>query len=231
MSDWRLVRVGDASIVVEFAQEIDPAVNARALAVGEAVRAARHPGVLDVVEGYCSVAVAFDPLRTAIEPLVADLEAAAERAPAAAAAAAEVTLPVCYGGSHGPDLEAVAAFAGCSPEEAAALHHGATYRVYMLGFLPGFAYMGSVDPRIAVPRRSRPRLRVPAGSVGIARFQTGVYPVEAPGGWHLIGRCPLRTFDPGASNPFLLQPGCAVRFAPITEAEYRRAEGCQAAPA
>ena len=92
MSDWRLVRVGDASIVVEFAQEIDPAVNARALAVGEAVRAARHPGVLDVVEGYCSVAVAFDPLRTAIEPLVADLEAAAERAPAAGAAAAEVTL-------------------------------------------------------------------------------------------------------------------------------------------
>ena len=231
MSDWRLVRVGDASLVVEFAQEIDPAVNARALAVGEAVRAARHPGVLDVVEGYCSVAVAFDPLRTAIEPLIADLEAAAERAPAEGAAAAEVTLPVCYGGGYGPDLEAVAAFAGCSAAEAAALHHGAAYRVYMLGFLPGFAYMGSVDSRIAVPRRSRPRLRVPAGSVGIARFQTGVYPVEAPGGWHLIGRCPLKMFDPGASNPFRLQPGCAVRFVPITEAEYRRAEGCQAAPA
>ena len=222
MSDWRLVRVGDASIVVEFAQEIDPAINARALAVGNAVRAARHPGVLDVVEGYCSVTVAFDPLRTAIEPLVAAIGEAAEHEPANGASAAEVELPVCYGGSHGPDLEAVAAFAGCSAAEVAALHHGATYRVYMLGFLPGFAYMGSVDPRIAVPRRSRPRLRVPAGSVGIARFQTGVYPVEAPGGWHLIGRCPRKTFDPGASNPFLLQPGCAVRFVPITEAEYRR---------
>ena len=228
MSDWRLVRVGDASIVVEFAQEIDPAINARALAVGDAVRAARHPGVLDVVEGYCSVTVAFDPLRTAIEPLVAAIEEAAEHEPANGAPAVEVELPVCYGGSHGPDLDAVAAFAGCSPAEAAALHHGATYRVYMLGFLPGFAYMGSVDPRIAAPRRSRPRLRVPAGSVGIARFQTGVYPVEAPGGWHLIGRCPLRTFDPGASNPFLLQPGCAVRFVPITEAEYCRAEGAPA---
>ena len=222
MSDWRLVRVGDASIVVEFAQKIDPAINAHALAVGNAVRAGDHSGVLDVVEGYCSVTVAFDPLRTAIEPLVAAIEEAAERTPANGAEAAEVELPVCYGGSHGPDLEAVAAFAECSPAEVAALHHGATYRVYMLGFLPGFAYMGSVDPRIAVPRRSRPRLRVPAGSVGIARFQTGVYPVEAPGGWHLIGRCPLRTFDPGASNPFLLQPGCAVRFVPITEAEYRR---------
>lgn len=228
MSDWRLVRVGDASIVVEFAQQIDPAINARALAVGDAVRAARYPGVLDVVEGYCSVTVAYDPLRTAIEPLVAAIEEAAERAPANGAAAAEVELPVCYGGSHGPDLEAVAAFAGCSPAEVAALHHAAAYRVYMLGFLPGFAYMGSVDPRIAVPRRSRPRLRVPAGSVGIARFQTGVYPVEAPGGWHLIGRCPRRTFDPDASNPFLLQPGCAVRFVPISEAEYRRAEAEQA---
>lgn len=224
MSDWRLVRVGDASIVVEFAQEIDPAINARALAVGNAVRAARHPGVRDVVEGYCSVTVVYDPLRTALEPLVAAIEEAAERAPANGATEAEVELPVCYGGRHGPDLEAVAVFAGCSPAEVAALHHGATYRVYMLGFLPGFAYMGSVDPRIAVPRRSRPRLRVPAGSVGIARFQTGVYPLEAPGGWHLIGRCPLKTFDPGASNPFLLQPGCAVRFVPITEAEYRRVE-------
>ena len=228
MSDWRLVRVGDASLVVEFAQEIDPAINARALAVGNAVRSARHPGVLDVVEGYCSVTVAFDPLRTALEPLVAAIEEAADRAPASGEASAEIELPVCYGGSHGPDLAAVAAFAGSSPAEVAALHHGATYRVYMLGFLPGFAYMGSVDPRIAVPRRSRPRLRVPAGSVGIARFQTGVYPVEAPGGWHLIGRCPRKTFDPAAANPFLLQPGCTVRFVPITEAEYR---GAQVGPA
>lgn len=224
MNDWRLVRVGDATVVVEFEQKIDPAVNARALAVGDAIRNASHPGVLDVVEGYCSVTVAFDPLRTAVEPLIADLEAAADGAPAGGAAAAEVTLPVCYGGRHGPDLAAVAAFADCSEAEVVALHHGATYRVYMLGFLPGFAYMGSVDRRIAVPRRGRPRLRVPAGSVGIAGLQTGVYPVDAPGGWHLIGRCPRKTFDPDAPEPFLLRHGCAVRFAPITEEEYRRAE-------
>ena len=225
MNDWRLLRVGDASVVVEFERKIDPAVNARALAVGAAIRAARHPGVLDVVESYCSVTVAFDPLRTAVEPLIANLEAAAGCEPVAGAEAHEVTLPVCYGGGHGPDLGAVAAFAGCSEAQVVALHAGAAYRVYMLGFLPGFAYMGSVDSRIAAPRRSRPRLRVPAGAVGIAGFQTGVYPLEAPGGWNLIGRCPVRTFDLEARRPFLLQPGCTVRFAAITDAEYRRSEG------
>ena len=224
MSDWRLVRVGDAALALEFEQKIDPAVSARVLAVGDAVRTARHPGVLDVVEGYASVTVAFDPLRTSVEPLVADLEAAADGAPADDAPVMEVELPVCYGGRHGPDLGAVAAFAGCSEADVVALHHGATYRVYMLGFLPGFAYMGSVDTRLAMPRRSRPRLRVPAGSVGIAGFQTGVYPVAAPGGWQLVGRCPRKTFDPAAPNPFLLQHGCTVRFVPITEAEYSRAE-------
>ena len=228
MSDWRLVCVGDASVVVEFERKIDPAVNARALAVGAAIRAARHPGVLDVVESYCSVTVAFDPLRTAVEPLIANLEAAAGRAPVAAAEVHEVTLPVCYGGRHGPDLGAVAAFAGCSEAEVVALHTGAAYRVYMLGFLPGFAYMGAVDARIAAPRRSRPRVRVPAGAVGIAGLQTGVYPLEAPGGWNLIGRCPVRTFDLEARNPFLLQPGCTVRFAAITDAEYERSSGSHA---
>lgn len=228
MSDWRLFRDGDAALVVEFEQKIDPAINARALAVGNAMRAARLPGVLDVVEGYCSVTVAFDPLRTAIEALVAELETAAAREPAGGVGEEEVALPVCYGGRHGPDLAAVAAFAGCSEADVAALHHQTVYRVYMLGFLPGFAYMGSVDARIAIPRRSRPRLRVPAGSVGIARLQTGVYPLDAPGGWHLIGRCPLRMFDPDAPNPFRLQPGCAVRFTPITSAEYDRAQRTRA---
>ena len=228
MSGWRLLRVGDASVVVEFEQKMDPAVNARALAVAAAIRAARHPGVLDVVEGYCSVTVAFDPLRTAVEPLISNLEVEAVRAPLAGTAGDTVTLPVCYGGRHGPDLAALAAHAKCTEAEVVALHAGAMYRVYMLGFLPGFAYMGSVDPRIAVPRRSRPRLRVPAGAVGIAGFQTGVYPLEAPGGWNLIGRCATRTFDLESRRPFLLQPGCTVRFEAITDEEYRRSGGTHA---
>lgn len=224
MNGWTLSRVGDASLVVEFEQRIDPAVNARALAVGAAIRAARHPGVLDVVEGYCSLTVAFDPLRTAVEPLIADLEAAAAREPQAEPPAREVTLPVCYGGAYGPDLGAVANFAGCSEAEVVSLHTGAAYRVYMLGFLPGFAYLGSVDPRIRAPRLRRPRQRVPAGAVGIAGSQTGVYPLESPGGWNLVGRCPRRLFDPGADNPFLLEPGCTVRFEAITAADCERPE-------
>ena len=220
MDGWKLTRVGDAALAVEFEQRIDPAVNARALAVGAALRAARLAGVLDVVEGFCTVTVVFDPLRPDVRRVAAQLETAAGRESGPVEAGSEVALPVCYGGRHGPDLEQVAAFADCSADEVVALHSSAVYRVYMLGFLPGFAYLGSVDARIAIPRRRSPRLRVPAGSVGIAGLQTGVYPLEAPGGWHLIGRCPLRIFDLERAEPFRLRGGHRVRFEPITEAEY-----------
>ena len=220
MDGWTLTRVGDAALAVEFEQRIDPAVNARALAVGAALRAARHAGVLDVVEGFCSVTVVFDPLRTDLPRVAAALETAAGRRPGSVAAGREVVLPVCYGGRDGPDLAQVAAFAGCSTDEVVARHSSAVYRVYMLGFLPGFAYLGSVDPRIAAPRRRSPRLRVPAGSVGIAGRQTGVYPLEAPGGWNLIGRCPVRIADLDRAEPFRVLAGQRVRFEPITEAEY-----------
>ena len=219
MDGWTLTRVGDAALAVEFEQRIDPAVNARALAVGAALRAARHAGVLDVVDGFCSVTVVFDPLRTDVRRVAAELETAAGRR-GRVEAGREVALPVCYGGRHGPDLAHVAAFTGCSADEVVALHSGAVYRVYMLGFLPGFAYMGAVDPRIAAPRRRSPRLRVPAGSVGIAGRQTGVYPLEAPGGWQLIGRCPVRIADLERAEPFRVQAGHQVRFEPITAAEY-----------
>ena len=223
MGDWRLTRAGDAAVAVEFEQTIDPAVNARALAVGAALRAARHPGVLDVVDGFCTVTVVFDPLRTDLRRVTADIERAAERRSGVVEEGGEVGLPVCYGGSHGPDLAQVAAFAGCRAEEVVALHSGTPYRVYMLGFLPGFAYLGTVDARIATPRRSSPRLRVPAGSVGIAGLQTGVYPLEAPGGWQLIGRCPIRLFDVERAEPFRLRAGQRVRFEPITASQYRQA--------
>ena len=229
MNDWTLQRVGDSTLVLAFEERMDPQINARALAAGAAVRAARHAGVRDVVEGYCTVTVSFDPLRTTVERLAAELEAAAGRDAAPAGGADAVTLPVCYGGRHGPDLGAVAAHAGCSESEVIELHCRPVYRVYMLGFLPGFAYLGAVDPRIAMPRRARPRVRVPAGSVGIARFQTGVYPQPAPGGWQLVGRCPLPLFDPGAPQSFRLRPGGAVRFEPVAEDDYRRLSDAEAA--
>jgi inhibitor of KinA len=167
------------------------------------------------------VAVYFDPLHTDYDALVACVEREAGQ-PAAAPSAARTPLriPVCYGGDCGPDLAAVAAFARMSETEVVRLHAGATYRVFMLGFVPGFAYLGVVDQRIAVPRHATPRVRVPAGSVGLAGVQTGVYSAETPGGWQLIGRTPLKPFDPARSEPFLMKAGDAVQFFPIDRAEY-----------
>ena len=131
---------------------------------------------------------------------------------------------VCCGGSLGPDLAEVAAFAGCSQDEVVALHGSRTYRVYLVGFVPGFPYMGTVDPRIAMPRRATPRVKVPAGSVGIAGEQTGIYPTETPGGWRLIGRTPIRLFDAGREPPCLFEAGARVRFTPMTRDAFERGE-------
>ena len=223
---WTLTRIGDSAIVVAFEQRIDPAINARVIRVARAVRRSRHGGVRDVVDSFCAVTVHFEPLHTDIEALARDLEASAAREPAAreddAGAARQMTVPMCYGGARGPDLGDVARFGGCSEADVVAHHAGRSYRVYMLGFLPGFAYMGSVDPRIAVPRRRTPRLRVPAGAVGIAGPQTGIYPVDAPGGWQLIGQTPVRAFALDRADPFLLRAGDIVRFEPIGEESFRR---------
>ena len=133
-----------------------------------------------------------------------------------------IEVPVCYGGELGPDLEDVARAVALSPAEVIARHSAPAYRVYLLGFTPGFPYLGGMDPRLACPRLSSPRVRVPAGSVAIAGAQTGVYSVESPGGWRLLGRTPLRLFDPdpGARRPFLLAPGDGLRFVPVDRARF-----------
>jgi inhibitor of KinA len=131
-------------------------------------------------------------------------------------------IPVCYAPEYALDLDAVSRASECAPDEVVSRHAGVEYRVYMLGFLPGFPYLGLVDERIAVARRSTPRPYVPAGSVGIAGRQTGIYPIESPGGWQIIGRTPLRLFDPEAGTPPLLRPGDRVRFVPIDAARFAR---------
>ncbi|HVC20690.1 MAG TPA: 5-oxoprolinase subunit PxpB [Vicinamibacterales bacterium] len=227
----RIVGAGDSTLIVEFEARVSPAVNARALAVARAIAAAGFAGVRDIVPTYCSVAVSFDPLRTDVTALGAALEEAAARpAPRGRRTPAPIEIPVCYGGTFGPDLPEVARRAGCPEEEVVRLHTARVYRVYMLGFVPGFAYLGRVDDRIAVPRHATPRVRVPARSVGIAGFQTGIYPTETPGGWQLIGRTPLEPFDLGRAQPCLLQAGDAVRFVPISAGEFARLSG-EAAPA
>lgn len=137
-----------------------------------------------------------------------------------------VEIPVCYGGEYGPDLSFVAEHNGLSPEEVIAIHSGGTYLVYMLGFLPGFAYMGGMDERIATPRLASPRARIPAGSIGIAGGQTGIYPLASPGGWQLIGRTPVKMFAmEGETGKFALSAGDRVKFVPISEEQYREMEG------
>jgi inhibitor of KinA len=220
---FRIVPAGESALVVEFEERIDPVVNDRAIALADGLQAAAIPGVRDVVPTYRSVAVFFDPLRTNYDALVDRLEIEVAK-PAAAATAARVPIriPVCYGGDFGPDLPAVAAFASASEAQVIAMHTAIEYRVFMLGFVPGFAYMGIVDDRIAMPRHSTPRVRVPLGTVGIAGVQTGIYPAETPGGWQLIGRTPLKPFDADRAEPFLLRAGDRVRFYAIDRAEYER---------
>lgn len=204
-------------LLVELEPAIDPVVNERAIVLAARLRQREARGVRDVAPGYCTIGVHFDPLQTDLAALehaiqaeysaIETLDTIADRPP--------IEIPVQYGGDAGPDLTAVARFAGCSEDDVIARHTQRIYRVYMLGFIPGFSYMGRVDPSIAAPRHRVPRERVPAGSVGIAGGQTGVYPVESPGGWQLIGRTTTVMFDANRSRPSLLSAGDLVRFVPV----------------
>jgi inhibitor of KinA len=214
---------GEGGLVVELGDGIDPAVNARVHGLARAVRERLGDRVIEVVPTYRSLLVRHDPLRVPRRALQREIEALVaklpERSADPAAAARTVHVPACYGGELGPDLEDVARHAGLEPREVIRLHASASYLVYMLGFTPGFPYLGGMSPRIATPRLDAPRERVPAGSVGIGGAQTGIYPVESPGGWRIIARTPLRLFDPGAAWPFLLAPGDRLRFVPVERGE------------
>lgn len=218
---FRVCPAGDSGWLIELPERIDAEVNTRAIRIARAVQAAGLP-VTDVVVGYRSVMVYVDPLADAAAGIERRLhEIASDPPDADTVPTATVDVPVCYDGGFGPDLQDIAAFAGCSVEEVIRRHLAVEYRVFVVGFVPGFAYMASVDPTIAAPRRSSPRLKVPAGSVAIAAGQTGIYPAETPGGWSLIGRCPIRPYDPARAEPFLFHPGDTVRFTRISEPAYR----------
>ena len=224
---------GDSAVILQLEagapqrrNEIDAEINDRAIGIAEGVRQRRIRGVRDVVPTFRSVAVFFDPLSTDLNVIIEALEERSHRQqPREAGRVVEV--PVVYGGDAGPDLASIADAAGLTPEAVVTLHASRAYRVFMLGFLPGFPYMAPVDEAIAAPRRPTPRARVAAGSVGIAGRQTGIYPRESPGGWQIIGRTPLELFDAGKTPPALLAPGDTVRFVPV---ESDRAEGVRLKP-
>lgn len=203
---------------------MDPAVSARVLAAAERLGAAAIPGVVDVVPGYDTLMVAYDPLQIAGD-VVRDWIAGAIDGLGVAHTGRRVEIPVLYDPEVAPDLEALAAEKNLTVAELVALHTAPEYRCYLLGFRPGFPFLGGLDPRLVAPRLSSPRLRVPAGSVGIGGAQTGVYPVESPGGWRLIGRTPLRLFDPARVEPFLVRAGDTVRFVVIDRAAFDRGAG------
>jgi inhibitor of KinA len=226
LSDPRFFPMGDQALIVEFGERIDPALSARIAALAVQLRESRPIGVLDIVPAYTTLALHYDP--AAVGAGTSPYDALAEtigtwletQSADTIAPGRQVEIPVCYGGAFGEDLEALARSHGLGVEEAIALHSGATYHVHMLGFVPGFAYLGGLDARLATPRRETPRPRIPAGSVAIAGEQTAIYPLATPGGWHIIGRTPLQLFTPAASPPSLLNAGDTVRFRPITAQEF-----------
>lgn len=221
MTAARICPVGDLALNVEFADEISPAVNAQIRAFTGALARAALPGVVEIVPTYRSVTVHYRPEVMLYGELSARLNAFLDDLSAEDAAPAEVIeLPVRYGGDMGPDLPFVARHCGLSPAEVIRIHSAAEYLVYMLGFTPGFPYLGGMDERIATPRLEKPRTRIPAGSVGIAGTQTGAYPLDTPGGWQLIGRTPVKLYDPEREQPILLRAGQFVKFTPIDDKAY-----------
>lgn len=210
----RVRHAGDAGVLLQLGSEIDAAVNDRAIAVAAVVRSAALAGVRDVVSTFTSVAIYFDPLAIDADRIERLLVEAATQVDVVPTPGHHVDVPVVYGGVDGPDLAAVASYAGLDEHDVIERHAGVTYRVFMLGFQPGFPYLGLVDPVMAMARHASPRLRIPAGSVGIAGRQTGIYPFESPGGWQVIGRTSQRVFDAARPTPALFAPGDTVRFVP-----------------
>lgn len=212
----RTIDASDRSLLLVFDDRISLAGHQDVLRLTPLLRSVR--GVTNVHPAYASILIDFDPLRishSGVERAAAELFAQAAAAPLPEPRTVEI--PVAYGGADGPDLEAVAALTGHTPDEVAAIHSGAKYLVYFLGFSPGFPYLGGMPESIAAPRLETPRRRVPAGSVAIGGRQTGVYPMASPGGWRIIGRTPLRLFDPDADPPVLLRMGDHVRFVPLAK--------------
>jgi KipI family sensor histidine kinase inhibitor len=209
---WHFSPLGDTALLAQ-APAGDPRANQVALALARQLEAAPPPGFVAAVPAIDTLLICYEPLLSDYAALSGHLRGLlAGPLPASAGQGQLVEVPVRYGGAHGPDLEAVAAQLGLSPAEVVALHCGQPLPVLMLGFAPGYAYLGGLPAALHLPRRASPRSAVPAGSVAIAAGMTGIYPARLPGGWHLIGQTDMTLFDPAAEPPALLRPGDNVRF-------------------
>lgn len=213
--------VGINGILCVMGDQIDPLTGAAIASLEEVVRRAQIPGLIELVPAFTSLMVRFDPAVTDYRQVSSYVTAAQKTIENAKSGSGRIVdIPVCYGGEYGPDLSYVAEHAGMTEQEVIEIHAGNVYPIYMLGFLPGFPYLGGMDQRLFTPRLASPRKSIPAGSVGIGGQQTGIYPMESPGGWQLIGRTPLKLFDPAQPLPY--HTGDSIRFVPISEDEFRR---------
>jgi inhibitor of KinA len=228
----QITPLGDQALMVELGDSINESTHRRVQAAWRALSVEKLPGVSEAVPAYTSVTLFYDPWQVVqagapeteiVGWLTAKVRERLKDPPKAAKAKPRsVEIPVCYGGEFGPDLARVAAQAKLSPEEVIKRHSKASYLVYLIGFAPGFPYLGGLPRELATPRHAKPRMEVPAGSVGIAGEQTGIYPQVTPGGWNLIGATPVRLFRPADNPPVHLQAGDEVKFKPITVEEFAK---------
>lgn len=216
----RFLPCGDTAVSVDFGDRIDASLNARVMALDAALARTMPEGVIETVPTYRSLLVHFDPLAIGYDELCGQLHDLARQPPADAKAHRRWRVPVAYGGAFGEDLESISSHCGFEPEAFAQLHAAGRYRVAMIGFVPGFCYLGGLDPKLAMPRRPVPRPRIPASSIAIGHAQTAIGSIVSPSGWHLIGRTPVRPFQRGRDPVFLFEPGDEIRFEVISETDF-----------
>ena len=216
--------VGDRAISIDFGQVIDPTINRHIRQTIERIKALQLEGIIELVPTYCALLVEYDAMLYSYSEICKIIEPTLEEGMTNTTneLVTVVEAPTVYGGEFGPDLSFVASHNHLSEDEVISIHSGTDYLVYMLGFIPGFTYLGGMDPRIATPRLSSPRTLISAGSVGIAGEQTGTYPSDSPGGWQIIGRTPVTMYDMSKAQAALLKAGDYVRYVPIDESEFHR---------
>lgn len=231
LNEAKLLPVGDAALLAEFGREVNSRINARVRALTDAVLAADFEWLQDVVPAFASLLICFDKRRVAYAEVQAAVQALLADLPEGADEEKRVWLvPVCYEGEFAPDMADMERLCGLSRDEIVAIHSGRDYQIYMLGFLPGFPYLGGLDERIHAARLDSPRVKIEPGSVGIGGAQTGIYPCASPGGWRLIGKTPSVLYDPGRDEPIVYQAGDYIRFYPISAAEFAELEPQKLAP-
>lgn len=223
MQNIRILTEGDSSVLIEFGKEISPEINRKITATVQIIKEQHIEGVVDMIPAFCSLLINYDSRVISFDELKKRLELLVKLDAKAGEGRKKIyEIPVCYGGEFGPDIENIAKNANLTVEEVIKIHSSRDYLIYMLGFLPGFCYLGGLDERIHTPRLSNPRIKIKAGSVGIGGSQTGIYPLDSPGGWQLMGMTPVKTYDPERENPILVEAGDYIRFVPIDEKEYER---------